>query len=187
MLAVQIGQPDQPLAGIPGGTHDEVSQPVFLVGQSVIANYGRRMVQPQTPPPVMKRSRAKIWIRTGILAVFGTLFGLALYHDIESGSIRFWWALVIFLPAVPFGFWMRTLVPMQVHAGSRSVTLSFDRIYFALIVVLVILKAVAGSIMHVTIVADGAMCLILGLMTGRLSGICLRVRDLKLQMRSIDE
>jgi hypothetical protein len=139
------------------------------------------------PPPVMKRSRAKIWIRTGILAVFGTLFGLTLYRDVEAGSFHLWLAMLIFLPALPFGFWMRTLVPMQKHPGSRNVTLSFDRIYFALIVALVAIKAVAGHIMTVTIVSDIVMCLILGLMIGRLSGICLRVRDLKLQMKSPEE
>jgi VIT1/CCC1 family predicted Fe2+/Mn2+ transporter len=130
-------------------------------------------------PPVMKRSRAKIWIRTGILAVFGTLFGLVLYHDIASGVFRLSWALIIFLLCLPAGFWMRKLVPMQVHPASRHVTLSFDRIYFALIVLLVIIKAVAGNILGVTILADVVMCMILGLMIGRLSGICLRVRDLR--------
>jgi hypothetical protein len=68
---------------------------------------------------------------------------------------------------------------MQVHPASRHVTLSFDRIYFALIVLLVIIKAVAGNILGVTILADVVICMILGLMIGRLSGICLRVRDLR--------
>jgi hypothetical protein len=134
---------------------------------------------PQSTPPFMQQSRAKIWIRTGILAVFGTLFGLTLYHDIGAGSFQWLWAGIVFLLCLPVGFWMRKLVPMQVHPASRHVTLSFDRIYFALIVVLVIIKAVAGNILSVAIVADVAMCVILGLMIGRLSGVCLRVHDLK--------
>jgi hypothetical protein len=32
---------------------------------------------PQDTPPFLKQSRAKIWIRTGILTVFGALFGLS--------------------------------------------------------------------------------------------------------------
>ena len=138
--------------------------------------------RPQATPPFMQQSRAKIWIRTGILAVFGTLFGLTLYHDIEAGSFQWLWASIVFLLCLPIGFWMRKWVPMQVHPASRHVTLSFDRIYFALIVVLVIIKAVAGNILSVAIVADVAMCVILGLMIGRLSGVCLRVHDLKQEL-----
>jgi len=130
-------------------------------------------------PPIMKRSRAKIWIRTGILAVFGTLFGLVLYRDITSGAFYWLWASLAFLLCLPVGFWMRKLVPMQVFPASRHVTLSFDRVYFVLIVLLVIVKAIAGNILGVTILADVVMCMILGLMIGRLSGICLRVRGLR--------
>jgi hypothetical protein len=130
-------------------------------------------------PPIMKRSRAKIWIRTGILAVFGSLFGVILYHDIASGVFRWSWALIAFLLCLPAGFWMRKLVPMQVHPASRHVTLSFDRVYFALIVLLVIIKVIAGRLSGATILADVVMCMILGLMIGRLSGICLRVHDLR--------
>lgn len=130
-------------------------------------------------PPVMRRSKAKIWVRTGILAVFGTIFGLILYHDISSGVFRWWWGLGPFLLCLPVGFWMRKLVPMQVYPATRHVTLSFDRIYFTIIVLLVIIKALAGEVLKVTILADVVMCVILGLMIGRLSGICLRVRDLR--------
>ena len=135
--------------------------------------------QTQKAPPVFKRSRTKIWIRTGILAVFGTLFGMALCHDIESGAFHWQWGLPVFLICVPLGFWMRKLVPMQVYPASRHVTLSFDRVYFALIVFLVIVKAVVGNMLQATVLADVIMCVILGLMIGRLSGICVRVHDLK--------
>ncbi len=130
-------------------------------------------------PPIMKRSRAKIWIRTGILAVFGTLFGLTIYHDIVSGTFYWLWALTAFLLCLPVGFWMRKFVPMQIHPTSQHVTLSFDRVYFASIVLLVIVKTIAGNISSIMILADFAMCMILGLMIGRLSGIGLRVRNLK--------
>jgi hypothetical protein len=133
-------------------------------------------------PPILKRSRAKIWIRTGILAVFGSLFGLTIYQDILAGAFNWVWALTVFLLCLPVGFWMRKFVPMQVHPASRHVTLSFDRVYFIPIVLLVIVKAVAGNILSVTVIADFAMCIILGLMIGRLGGIGLRVRNLKRNM-----
>ncbi len=140
---------------------------------------GSAISDPGKAPPVMKRSRAKIWIRTGILAVFGTIFGLTIYRDIVSGLFPWLWALTAFLLCLPVGFWMRKFVPMQVHRASRHVTLSFDRVYFIAIVLLVIIKAVAGNISGITILADLTMCVILGLMIGRLGGIGLRVRSLK--------
>jgi hypothetical protein len=134
---------------------------------------------PQDTPPFIRQSRAKIWIRTGILTIFGALFGWTLYGDIEAGAFRWWWAGLVILLTLPIGFWMRQLVPMQFHPVSQRVTLSFDRIYFGLILFLVIVKAVAGNILGVTRAADVAMCVILGLMVGRLSGICVRVSNLK--------
>ena len=129
----------------------------------------------------MKRSRAKIWIRTALLAVFGTLFGMYLYRDINGGAFQWYWAVAIFIALLPIGFWMRNIVPMQVHPESKSVTLSFDKIYFILIWVLVIAKALTGQVFHLIAPSDILMCIILGLMSGRLSGICLRVRRLKVQ------
>lgn len=133
----------------------------------------------QAVPPVRKRSRAKIWIRTGILAVFGTLFALALYRDMASARFHWSWALMVFLPCLLIGFWLSKLVPMQVYPASRHVTFSFDFIYFALILFLVIAKVIAGRVPGLVIWTDIIMCAILGLMIGRLSGICLRVRHLK--------
>jgi hypothetical protein len=135
----------------------------------------------QAAPPVMKRSRAKLWIRAGILAVFGTLFGYLLYRDVAAGVYHWSWALMVFLPCLVVGFLMSALVRMQVHPASQHITLSFDPIYFAVIWVLVIAKAVMGRVPGLGVWADVAMCVILGLMIGRLSGICLRVRDLKIR------
>jgi len=129
----------------------------------------------------MKRSRAKIWIRTVILTVFGTLFTVYLVRDINSGAFQWYWAVAIFMAFLPVGYWMRTIVPMQVHAESKSITLSFDKLYFILIWVLVIAKELASLVFHLVMPADVLMCIILGLMSGRLSGICLRVHSLKVQ------
>jgi hypothetical protein len=130
-------------------------------------------------PSFRKRSRAKIWLRTGILAVFATIFGISLYRDVAAG--RFMWlvGLGVFLVCLPIGFEMRKIVPMQVHLGPQAITMSFDKIYFALILILVIGKAVAGKLLHQVMWSDVLICAILGLMMGRLSGICLRVRGLK--------
>ena len=132
-------------------------------------------------PAVRKRSRAKIWLRTGILAIFGTLFGLSLYRDVAAGQFLWIWGLAVFLLCLPVGFELRKLVPMQVHLVSRHITMSFDRLYFALILTLVLGKAVTGQMLHLPIWSDVLMCAILGVMVGRLSGICLRVRDLKVR------
>jgi hypothetical protein len=132
-------------------------------------------------PGVMKQSRAKIWIRTGLLTIFGTLFGLQLAHNIAAGYFHWTWAALIFAVCLPIGYWMRSLVPMQVHPEHRVVTLTLDKIYFVTIWVLVIAKYVAFYAFQAIPVSDVIMCIILGLMAGRLSGICLRVSQLKFQ------
>ena len=63
----------------------------------------------------------------------------------------------------------------------KHITLSFDRLYFALILALVIAKAITGKVSGLGAWSDAIMCAILGIMSGRLSGICLRVRGLKVQ------
>ncbi len=132
----------------------------------------------ETPAP-RKRSKAKIWLRTGILAVFATLFGISLYRDIAAQQFLWHWGLITYLICFPIGFAMRRLVPMQVHLASKHITMSFDKIYFAVILALVIGKLVAGRFFGFTVLADIMICAILGLMTGRLSGICVRTRGLK--------
>ena len=59
--------------------------------------------------------------------------------------------------------------------------MAFDKIYFAVILALVIGKLVAGKFFGLTVLADVIICAILGLMTGRLGGIGIRVRGLKRQ------
>ena len=130
-------------------------------------------------PPAIKRSRAKIWIRTGILVMFTVMFSLALYRDIRLGIFPWWAIAVIFLPALAFGFWISRLVPMTAHSEHRFVTLAFDKIYFTLIWTLVIVKFIAGKSPGWQLLADVLMVAILGIMSGRLGGIGLRVRKLK--------
>ncbi len=130
-------------------------------------------------PKPFKKSNIKIRIRTVILLVFGTLFMIALIRDCKAGIFCWKWGLMIFIPFLIIGFWMRKLVPMQVHLASKCITFSFDKIYFSIILLLVIIKAVTGHIPVMVFWSDVIMCIILGLMIGRLSGICLRVRDLK--------
>ena len=136
-------------------------------------------------PSVIKRSRAKIWIRTGILVMFTVMFSFALYEDINQGLFPWWAVLVIFAPALAFGFWISRLVPMTAHTEHQFVTLSFDRIYFTLIWTLVIVKFVAGKSSGWQVLADVLMVAILGIMSGRLGGIGLRVRQLKKDHRFI--
>jgi hypothetical protein len=130
-------------------------------------------------PSFVKQSRAKIWIRTGLLAIFGALFTFQLYESISAGYFHWSWALIVFALSLPVGFAMRSLVPMQVHLEHRVVTLSLDRVYFILIWVLVIGKFIAYYAFSAYMISDILMCTILGLMAGRLSGICLRVNHLK--------
>lgn len=68
---------------------------------------------------------------------------------------------------------------MQVHSVFEVITISFDRVYFGLILFLVILKEIAGDFLRINVMADVIMCIILGLMIGRLSGIYRRVNCLK--------
>jgi hypothetical protein len=126
----------------------------------------------------MKYSRAKIWIRTGLLTIFSMIFGTYLIRDISAGLFRWEWGLTVFALCIPLGMWMSRLVPMQA-LSAEIVTLSFDRIYFVLIWLLVIAKFILGHIPGMNLSADIIMCSILGIMSGRLGGIGLRVRGLK--------
>jgi predicted neutral ceramidase superfamily lipid hydrolase len=129
----------------------------------------------------MKKSRFKIWLRAGLFAIFGTLFTFYFFRDIANGYFTWVWMAFIFTLFVPLGFWMSRIVPMQVDEPSRAVTLSFDRTYFILIWVLVIVKLIASRIPSLITASDVIMCVILGIMFGRLGGIGLRVRGLKVQ------
>jgi hypothetical protein len=70
---------------------------------------------------------------------------------------------------------------MQADLESKAVTLSLDKFYLVLIWVLVIAKLIASHIPSLVTISDFIMCAILGIMVGRLGGIGLRVRQLKIQ------
>lgn len=131
----------------------------------------------------MKYSRAKIWVRTGLLTIFSIIFGTYLARDISAGLFHWQWGLAVLALCFPIGMWMSRLVPMQA-LSAELVTLSFDRIYFVLIWLLVIAKFILGHIPGMNLAADIIMCSILGIMSGRLGGIGLRVRELKRQQAS---
>lgn len=128
----------------------------------------------------MKKSRFKIWLRAFLFIQFSAIFILYFYRDISAGHFRWEWALLVFLLCLPFGFLMSRLVPMRVDTESRAVLMSLDRIYLVLIWLLVIAKLITGQIPALVFVADICMAVILGVMSGRLSGICTRVHRMKL-------
>ena len=129
----------------------------------------------------MKKSRAKIWLRAFLLIQFSFIFSIYFFHDIAAG--HFSWAKVAFfiLLLVPLGFLMSYIVPMQANLEMQAVTFSLDKTYLFLIWLLVITKLLASYYYHTVAVADVIMCIILGIMGGRLGGIGLRVRRLKIK------
>ena len=129
----------------------------------------------------MKKSRFKIWLRALLFVLFGSLFTFYFFRDIANGNFTWVWAAFLFMLFIPVGFWMSRIVPMRADMEVRAVTLSFDRIYLVLIWVLVMAKLIASRITSLITVSDVIMCIILGIMFGRLGGIGIRVRNLKLQ------
>jgi hypothetical protein len=128
----------------------------------------------------VKESRGKIWIRTAMLVIFGTLFSFSLYKDLQDGIFSGQLGMIALIPCLAIGFWMARLVPMHLHYDRKVITFSMDKIYFVLIWVLVIAKLLTGRLLGLPVWSDVLMVVILGLMSGRLSGICLRVRELKI-------
>ena len=129
----------------------------------------------------MKKSRYKIWLRAFLFIQFSIIFGIYFSHDIAAGYFTWEKVALITLLFLPIGFLMSYIVPMQANLEIRAVTLSLDKIYLFLIWFLVIFKLLASYYYHATTVADVIMCIILGLMGGRLGGIGIRVRKLKIQ------
>ena len=129
----------------------------------------------------MKKSHFKIWLRAFLFILFSTIFSVYFVRDIAHGYFRWEWVALIFALFIPVGFWMSRLVPMQADQEGSAVTLSFDLVYFVLIWALVIAKLIMGHIPSLIVIADVTMCAILGIMFGRLGGIGLRVRQLKIQ------
>ncbi len=129
----------------------------------------------------LKKSRYKIWFRAFLFIQFSAIFGFYFYHDITDGYFSWGLVFTFVLIFIPVGFLMSKLVPMQANQKSQAVTLSLDKVYLFLIWFLVIFKLLASYYYHTEGVADLIMCIIIGIMGGRLGGIGLRVRKLKIE------
>lgn len=87
----------------------------------------------------------------------------------------------MFVSFTPVGFLLSLIVPMKADVELNAVTFSLDKFYLFLIWFLVVSKLIIGRIPPFTPEADFIMAAIMGIMFGRLGGIGLRVRRLKLQ------
>lgn len=128
----------------------------------------------------MKKSRFKIWLRAFLFVQFSLIFSVYFFRDIAVGYFRWEWVGLIYLLCVPLGLLMSRIVPMRTDAETCAVLLSLDVIYLILIWVLVIAKLIASMFPAWVFLADICMAVILGIMSGRLGGIGLRVRRLKI-------
>ena len=127
----------------------------------------------------IKKSRFKIWLRAFLLVQFAFFFSILLYRDIVEGYFSWGWVALTTLFFIPVGFLMSHLVPMKGNLEVQAVTLSIDKIYLVLIWILVIAKVLCSYVFELQVIADVIMCMIVGIMGGRLGGIGLRVRKLK--------
>ena len=135
----------------------------------------------------MKKSRFKVWLRAFLLIQFSVIFSIYFTHDIAEGHFTWNRVFIIILIFIPIGFLMSYIVPMKANSELRAVTFSLDKIYLFLIWFLVIAKLLASYYYHTESVADVIMCIILGIMGGRLGGIGIRVRRLKIKHRFIEK
>lgn len=129
----------------------------------------------------MKKSRFKIWLRAFLLIQFSALFCVYFFRDIGNGYFSWKSVATVTAAFIPVGFLLSYIVPMKADLELKAVTFSLDRFYLFLIWLLVIAKLIIGRIPSFTPEADFIMAAIIGIMFGRLSGIGIRVRQLKLQ------
>ncbi len=129
----------------------------------------------------LKKSRYKIWLRAFLLVQFSAIFCVYFLRDIRNGYFSWANVAVVFASFIPVGFLLSLIVPMKADVELGAVTLSLDRVYLFLIWLLVIAKLIIGRIPFFTPEADFIMAAIIGIMFGRLGGIGLRVRQLKVR------
>ena len=129
----------------------------------------------------MKKSPYKILLRVFLLLQFSAIFIFYFIQDIGNGLFTWPQVAEYILIFIPIGFLMSFIVPMRPNPELKAVTFSLDKIYLFLIWLLVIMKLLATYYYHTESVADLIMAMIIGIMSGRLAGIILRVRKLNLQ------
>jgi hypothetical protein len=129
----------------------------------------------------MKKSRFKIWLRAFLFVQFSAVFFVYFFRDVGRGYFKWEWVALVFVSFIPIGFLLSLIVPMKADSELGAVIFSLDRFYLFLIWFLVIVKLIIGRIPPFTPEADFIMASIMGIMFGRLGGIGLRVRRLKLQ------
>ncbi len=129
----------------------------------------------------IKKSRFKIWMRAFLLVQFSALFSVYFFRDIGHGYFRWEWVALVFAAFIPVGFLLSLIVPMKADTELGAVTFSLDKVYLFLIWFLVIAKLIIGRVPFFTPESDFIMASIIGIMFGRLGGIGLRVRQLKIQ------
>ncbi len=129
----------------------------------------------------MKKSRFKIWLRAFLFLQFSAIFMVYFFRDIGHGYFNWGWVALVFVSFTPVGFLLSLIVPMKADVELNAVTFSLDKFYLFLIWFLVVSKLIIGRIPPFTPEADFIMAAIMGIMFGRLGGIGLRVRRLKLQ------
>jgi hypothetical protein len=129
----------------------------------------------------MQKSKFKIWLRAFLFVQFTAIFCVYFFRDINHGYFSWTQVFEVTAAFIPVGFLLSLIVPMQADVELRAVTLSLDRFYLFLIWLLVVAKLIVARIQPFTPEADFIMASIIGIMFGRLSGIGIRVRRLKLQ------
>jgi len=128
-----------------------------------------------------KKSRFKIWLRAFLFVQFSLMFSVYFFRDVGHGYFKWDWVVLVFTSFIPIGFLLSLIVPMKANTEIQAVTFSLDKFYLFLIWFLVVAKLIIGRVPPFTPEADFIMASIMGIMFGRLGGIGLRVRHLKLQ------
>ena len=127
----------------------------------------------------LKKSRFKIWLRAFLLVQFSAMFSFYFVRDISAGYFSWRNVAVVAACFIPVGALLSLVVPIKADLEAQAVILRLDRFYLFLIWFLVVSKLIIGRVPSFAPESDFIMSAIIGIMSGRLSGICLRVHKLK--------